>query len=274
MFEFGLERDELSENSAPDKQYSQPGTRATFSEDATMRRSTIFFSTAMASLALFACGQKGASNSVTMGSGAAGSGNVSVAASTPVATGDTAILAAAEPFEKLTETAFSAKPDVLDVTIGEVNDAAKSVHGSLTGNTSPQLDERLAAITAARRSNDRADLAIAAVEGYRVLVSSVSSSAKVPTAVNLLDYAGFRFDADLKARPTRWADTAQAATFAGKQWASISSRVTDTALRARVEQTVAEMSAASKARNAPAATAAVKLELTLVDDLETFFNKQ
>ena len=46
-------------------------------------------------------------------------------------------------------------------------------------------------------------IAIAAVEGYRVLVSSVAPGANVPTEVNLLDYAGFRYDAGLKTKPTR-----------------------------------------------------------------------
>ena len=243
-----------------------------------MRRITLFLTTAIASLTLVACGQRSASNSMSTDAGAVSEGanteNLSAAVPKPVATGDTAILAAAEPFEKLTETAFSAAPKDLDVTIGEVNAAAKSVRGSLSSPASTQLDERLAAITGARGSNNRADLAISAVEGYRVLVSNVSSSAKVPTAVNLLDYAGFRYDADLKASPVRWADTSQAAAFASTQWASISSRVTDSALRARVDRTLAGMAAAAKARNAPAAATAAKVELALVDELETFFNKQ
>ena len=233
-----------------------------------MLRSPAILTTVTASLALAGCGQKGASNTAS-----AAPENVTAATSSPVATSDAAMLAAAEPFEKLTETAFSATPDALNLTIGEVNDAARSVRGSLAGGASSQLNERLAAIAAARQSNNRADLAIAAIEGFRVLVRGVSSAAKVPTAVNLLDYAGFRYDADLKANPARWADMTQAATFGSDQWTLISSRVTDAALRARVDRALAEMSAAAKARNVRAGAAATKLELAVVDDLETFFNK-
>ena len=46
-------------------------------------------------------------------------------------TGDAAIAAAAESFEKLTETAFTATPAVLDATIAEVRSAAQGVRGSL-----------------------------------------------------------------------------------------------------------------------------------------------
>jgi molybdenum cofactor biosynthesis protein B len=64
------------------------------------------------------------------------------------------------------------------------------------------------------------------VEGYRLLVSAAPQT-KIPTAVNLLDYAGFRYDADLKARPVRWSDLKAAVEFANQQWNSISDGVTE-----------------------------------------------
>lgn len=189
-------------------------------------------------------------------------------------TGDAAIAAAAEPFEKLTETAFTATPAVLDATIAEVRAAAQGVRGSLAPEGATSLDTRLADIDAARKTDNRADLAIAAVEGYRTLVSSAAPGAKVPAAVKLLDYAGFRYDADLKAKPPRWADMTQAASFGREQWATISSQVTDSALRANMDKALAEMADGASKRDAAVGSTAAQRELALVDDLEKYFGNR
>lgn len=221
-----------------------------------------------AALALASCGQGAPSDKATS-SAPSSSANTPTAQAAP--TGDAAIAAAAEPFEKLTETAFTATPAVLDATIAEVRSAAQGVRGALTADAATRLDERLAAIDAARKSDNRVDLAIAAVEGYRSLVSSAAPGAKVPVEVKLLDYAGFRYDADLKAKPPRWADMTQAASFAREQWASISSQVTDAALRANMDQALGEMANGASSRDAAVSSAAAQRELALVDDLEKFF---
>lgn len=221
-------------------------------------------------LSLAACGK-----AATSGSAASRTANTTANAPATTAampsTGDAAILAAAEPFEALTETAFSAAPAALDTTIAEVRAAAATVRGRLAADLATQLDARLAAIGAARASDDRAGLAIAAVEGYRVLVSGVSPGAKVPTEVNLLDYAGFRYDADLKAKPARWDDMKQSVAFGREQWAAIAPRVTDAGLAGKMDASLTEMGKAVGARDAKAAAAVAQRELALVDDLETFF---
>lgn len=222
--------------------------------------------TSAAALALAGCGNPGASGNATSTSAPA------TAAARAASTVNAAILAAAEPFEKLTETAFTAKPAELDATITEVRTAAAGVRGALVGDAASQLRDRLAAIGAARTADNRADLALAAVAGYRVLVGGVSAGTKVPTAVSLLDYAGFRYDADRKAEPARWADMAEAASFGREQWASVSPQVTDTALRAKMDKALNDMAGAASSRNASVAAASAQGELALVDDLETFFN--
>ena len=69
----------------------------------------------------------------------------------------------------------------------------------------------------------RRSLPPASIEGYRVLVSAVTDNAKIPTEVSLLDYAGFRYDANPKARPIRWDDMATAVSFARKTWDALPS---------------------------------------------------
>ncbi len=223
---------------------------------------------ALAATSLEACGKAGDS-----GGAAASTPNASISATTPATalTGNAALLAAAEPFEKLTEISFSAAPAVLDSTITEVQTAANGVRGNLASDAATRLDEQLAAITTARRADNRAELAIAAVEGYRILVSGSAAGMKVPAAVKLLDYAGFRYAADVKATPARWADMSQAVSFAREQWASISTRVTDAALHASVEKSLTDMGGAATRRDASAAAAAAQRELALVDDLEKMF---
>lgn len=222
-----------------------------------------------AAVALAGCGKSG-----TSGGNVATTANNTIDSAVSPARADpnAALLAAAEPFEALTETAFTATPPALDAAIAEVRTAAARVRGDLPAAARTGLDERLAAIASARGAGKRADLAIAAVEGYRILVSGASGAAKVPMAVNLLDYAGFRYDADLKAKPVRWTDMSEAVSFGREQWASISPGVTDRALSAGMETSLKDMAAAASTKNPTLAAASAQRELALVDDLETFFN--
>lgn len=234
-----------------------------------MRRSSITISTAVvAALALSACGKPAPPSHDTSSAVKASDSAAAVAAARA---GDAAVLAAAEPFEKLTETSFSATLPILDGTIAEVQSAAAGLKGILSHDAITRLNTRLAEIATARKADNRADLAIAAVEGYRVLVSAAGADAKVPTAVKLLDYAGFRYEAHRQAKPSRWDEMTQAVTFGRDQWASIAPRVTDAALRERIEMALADMASAANGRDAAGAAAAAQRELALVDDLEKFF---
>ena len=182
------------------------------------------------------------------------------------------LLAAAEPFETLTEESFSAKPAQLDRRIGEAETAAGQVHGLLPADGQAALDRELAAIRTARKANDRAGIALASVEGYRALVSAAPPG-KVPTEVNLLDYSGFRYDADLKAKPVRWADMQEATAFARQQWDAIAGRVQDARLAKRVAAALAAMQGAIDKKSASGARHAATALLDLVDELETYFSK-
>ena len=184
-----------------------------------------------------------------------------------------AFLAAAEPFETLTKEAPSAPPSRLDKLIADAKKAAAGISPALGAARKSALETHLAAVDVAHKGGDRTGVALAAVEGYRTLVESANDTGKVPTAVSLLDYSGFRYQADLSAKPVRWDDMAQAVAFAQGQWNSIASRVTDTALKAEFDKSVADMTASVKAKNAKGATASSTHELDLVDKLEGFFSK-
>jgi hypothetical protein len=180
--------------------------------------------------------------------------------------------AAAEPFEKLTEISFSAALRTIDQTIGEAEKAARGVRGLLSNDAAGQLDAQLLAVKSARQKQDRAGLALSSIEAYRVLVSAVTSDAKVPTEVNVLDYAGFRYDADLKSSPVRWSDMAQAVLFARENWDELSPRVKSSPLATDFAKALADMDKAVVQRSESLAASAVKIELDLVDQLEKFFS--
>ena len=219
-------------------------------------------------VAATSCG-KSASKSDTA-SAPAGTASPTAASATTSATPD--LRAAAEPFEALTETAFTATAAELDAAVQKARASAQSARALLPNSAKAAFDAHLAALDAAHAKMARADVALGSIEVYRDLVSAVPAGGKVPSEVSLLDYAGFRYDADLKAGPARWSDMRNATAFADANWTAIAPRVTDPALTGKIATELAAMKQAVAARNAEAAARSVKAELDLVDQLETYFN--
>ena len=114
-------------------------------------------------------------------------------------------------------------------------------------------------------------MAIASVEAYRALVNEVSSAHPIPKQVSLLDYAGFKFDALLKADAVDWTEIGRALDFADATWNEIASRVTDATLRDNFANSLTVMRTAADKKNKAEASAAAQRELALVDDLEKYF---
>jgi hypothetical protein len=198
--------------------------------------------------------------------------NPMAVAQTPAASPSDRLLAAAEPFEALTETAFTDPPKKLDQTIALGRKAVADVRGLLNPSTATMVDGLLAAVNRDRGSDQRGDLALSSIEIYRSLVSSVPAGTKVPVDVSLLDYAGFRYQADLKAAPVRWEDMKQAVSFAQGRWAPLSPKIADKAVSGPFAAALAAMDNAVAGRDSKAAQSAVTAELDQVDKLETYFN--
>ena len=175
---------------------------------------------------------------------------------------------AAEPFEVLTEQAFTAPWPEADRLIADARSAAATARNLLPARMAPSLDARLAALATARQAQDRRGVAIAAVETYRLLVEAQDATAQVPIPISLLDYAGFRYDALAQAHNVDWAAMEQAARFAGDQWRAIAPSIASPALRGVMPQSIDAMAAAVRERNVPFARSAAATELALVDLLE------
>jgi len=182
------------------------------------------------------------------------------------------LLSAAEPFEALTEKAFLAGGSLLDSLIEAADHAAQSSGNLLPMESIAQLDARLAELHAARKSDDKAGVALSSIEAYRILVSAAPPS-RVPSAVNLMDYAGHRYDVDFRAKPIRWPDMKVAAAFAREQWNSVSPNAINRPLKQRVEAALNDMASGAEQKNEFRARRSVAAELELVDELETYFSK-
>ena len=184
---------------------------------------------------------------------------------------NSALLATAEPFEALTEQAATSTTAELDKLIADTRSAANRISGSLDQAQEAKLQSQLAEVAARRKSDDRTGIALAAVEGYRTLIESAPDTSPTPRAVSLLDYAGFRYQANLAAKPARWADAGAAVDFADTQWAAVSPKIGDTALRSQMSASIVDMRKAVQAKDEALAKSASTTELDLVDKLEAYF---
>ena len=184
---------------------------------------------------------------------------------------DAKLRAAAEPFETLTETAFTASRAALGRTVTEAIIAARSVQTLLPEQSVKRFGDEIEALKVAHRNDRRAALALYSIEVYRILVTAVADGAKVPAAVSLLDYAAYRYRADLKSSPRRWVDMADAAGFARQTWTALTPKVGSPALEAKVSGAITAMEQAAGRKDAAAAATAAQNQLDLVDDLEKYF---
>jgi hypothetical protein len=179
------------------------------------------------------------------------------------------LLASAEPFEALTEQAFTASWPQMDNLIADARAAATNAKRVLPSPLDAAVDRQAAAIAVARRSEDRSGLALASVETYRRLVESQDPAVlQVPVAVSLLDYAGFRYDALAQSRIVDWKAMDESARFAGAQWQALAPAMRSKALPGVMTESIAAMSLAAKRRDSTFARSAAATELALVDLLE------
>jgi hypothetical protein len=156
--------------------------------------------------------------------------------------------------------------------IAQGRNAVGGIRSLLSPDATRKIDELLAALQRDRADGKRADVALSSIEIYRILVSLVPGGTKVPVDVSLLDYAGFRFQADLKAEPPRWDDMTEAVLFANNHWVVIAPRVRDKSVSVSFEAALSQMAIAAEHRDAKLAATASNDELNQVDRLEAYFN--
>lgn len=182
-----------------------------------------------------------------------------------------AVLAAVEPFEALAETAFTATTAELDKSIRAARDAVNSINKVIPADVASRLQGYISTIESARKTDRRADIAIASIEGFREIVSVASGTSAIPADVSLLDYSGIRFDSDALAKPPRWDDMVRAIAYGRERTAALSRFAPAAKLLPEVEKAFVQMEQAVSLRDVKAARAAAKKQLDLVDELEVAF---
>ena len=229
------------------------------------------FLTSVLLIELAGCGQHGSSQPTGLDTSG---GNVTSSSQHPSSASSAAVrlLASAEPFEALTEGAFTNPDSKLDQMIAQGRGAVGGIRSLLSPAATRKVDELLGALQRSRADGKRADVALSSIEIYRILVSSVPGGTKVPVDVSLLDYAGFRFQADLKAQPSRWNDMGDAILFANNHWEAIAPRIADKSVSMLFERALSQMAIAVEHREPKLAASAVNDELNQVDSLEAYFN--
>lgn len=175
------------------------------------------------------------------------------------------ILSASSPFEDMTELAISGDAKGIERSLW----AYESQAGKVESLLSTAMREKLGALVAdIRKENKQGNLdaiALQSGEAYMTLIKALDSgSLTVPKEVSLLDYAGFRFQALLHARPADWQALREAGEQAQKNWNSIKSRVSDKGLVDTMDVTIKGMNKAYGSRNVDMAIFAAEVDLAAV----------
>lgn len=107
------------------------------------------------------------------------------------------------------------------------------------------------------------------MEAYRILVMAQDPvSAKVPIPVSLLDYAGFKYSAQMKSRPVAWDAMSASVREARAEWRKVSGSVRSDGLKGAFEEALVGMEDGARLKNPALAQHAAAIELALVDLLE------
>lgn len=191
-------------------------------------------------------------------------------AATPlVATSDAAIKAAMEPFEAVTEQAFSATPTDLKNLIASARTAYGTIQPSLTRTQRTAAEGQLSLMLSSGSTNvDRTTTALAANDIFRQLLEVQQRPNDPAVMAGLLDYAGFRYQALAQSDPTDWKELYRATIFAKGEWRKLAPLINDAGLRNRFGASIDAMASAATVRDRAAALKAVTSELQLVDLLE------
>ena len=184
------------------------------------------------------------------------------------------LLAAASPFEDLTEFALANDTQGMRNALKAYGDQAAAVDNVLSVPARREMASLLAAIRRAESKGDNQEVALNSVEVYRVLVESLDPNGLVvPTQVSKLDYVGFKLKVLLAASPPDWPAIQTTIDAAGRYWHELEPQVGDKGLRDAVKAVLAGLHQATIAKNAEMAVFAAQMDLALVDLLEGYFER-
>jgi hypothetical protein len=184
------------------------------------------------------------------------------------------LLAAASPFEDLTEAALAQDTRSMRQALKACQDQAEGVNKVLSVPARQEMAGLLARIRRAVSTGDHHAVALNAVEAYRLLVESLDPKGLVvPIQVGKLDYVGFRLKVLLAASPPDWPAIQKTGEAAAGHWQALEPRVGDKGLCEAVKTMIAGLNQATRAHNAEMTVFAAQMDLALVDLLEGYFER-
>lgn len=184
------------------------------------------------------------------------------------------LLAAASPFEDLTESALANDTQGMRQALKAYSDQAEGVNKVLSGPARQEMAALLAAIRRAESKGDHHSVALNAVEAYRVLVESLNPNGLVvPIQVAKLDYVGFKLKVLLAASPPDWPAIQKTGEEAAGHWHALEPRIGDKGLRDALKTMLTGLHQATVTNNAEMAVFAAQMDLALVDLLEGYFER-
>jgi hypothetical protein len=182
------------------------------------------------------------------------------------------LLAAASPFEDLTEYALAGNEAGIAQSLRACDQQKSQVNRLLSPKARAQLEQLISTMKQAQIQGSNEQIALKAVAAYRVLIESLDARHLiVPLQVSLLDYVGFRMQVLLHLKPIDWSGVQRTADEAKQHWRAIESRVADKNLHTAMTTTIDGMIRAAQIRNMEMAGFAAKIDLDLVDLLEGYF---
>lgn len=186
-------------------------------------------------------------------------------------TQDQRILDAAGHFESITEQAYTASRSELMKLAEAGAQAVTTLSSVLSSSGDIAVKGALTDLRTALSAGTPPQVALAAVETYRALVSELSPAHPVPREVSLLDYAGFKIQALLRHDAADWAAIDSTLDYADRTWGTLVPRVAEQALRAEFTASLTTMRASATKHDRAALLASTTRELDLVDKLEAYF---
>ncbi|HHO49223.1 MAG TPA: hypothetical protein ENN06_12375 [Desulfobacteraceae bacterium] len=184
------------------------------------------------------------------------------------------ILAGASAFEDMAEAAFTGDKKGITLALQGYEKQAGLLGIMLPVQQLNVLREQVGNIRTATGQGNFAVVALQATGAYLTLTESLDrSNLSVPIEVALLDYAGFKFQALLLAKPIAWDSLLETVNQARSNWTLLKEKISDSKLAEAMDVAIEGMTSAQESRNTGMALLAARVDLALVDLLEASFEK-
>ncbi len=179
----------------------------------------------------------------------------------------------AEIFENLTESSPVIDAGAFKKALSEFEALYPEISPRISPDRKLRLDTLVTGVRNAWQKGDRSAMAIQSIEAYRLLQESLDHRGQpVPVEVPMLDYAGFKLNGLLLSTQPDWKQIAHTAQEASTWWSAIKSQITDQTLRDAMDHTIAGIKDAAARDDSKLLSFAAKMDLILVDGLETYFS--